>query len=79
MLLFDGPLDAVRSIGTVGVLDDHLHRRSPQWWWPNDRSWFVATEIDFPWTYLAGSHHLVDRIAAETSLETVVLQFDDRW
>jgi hypothetical protein len=55
MLLFDGPLHAASAIGGPSPFDDQvLDRRGPQWWWPANRSWFAATEIDYPWTYLAG-------------------------
>ncbi len=33
----------------TGVLD-LLWNQSPNLWWPEDRSWCVATEIDFGWT-----------------------------
>lgn len=49
MLLFDGQIDRVRSIGSVRLFHDALDRQSPQWWWPGDQSWFVGTEIDYPW------------------------------
>ena len=35
--------------------DDARNYRSPNLWWPEDRTWFVATEIDFAWTYVGGS------------------------
>lgn len=59
--LFDGPLTAVTAIGSTSAWDDNeLWRRSPQWWWPTDRSWFVANEIDWPWSYIAGPAALID-------------------
>lgn len=78
--LFDGPLRAERTIGISWPSEDGaLLRRSPQWWWPIDRSWFVATEIDFPWTYVAGPGALADAVLDEDSLETVEVEFTDRW
>ncbi len=79
MLLFDGPINRVRAIGSAWLLDDDLHRRSPQWWWPNDRMWLLSTEIDYPWTYVAGSGRLIDRILENTELETVRVNFADQW
>ncbi len=39
-------------------------------WWPNDRSWFVASEIDFYWTYVGGPEELIESIRADNRLET---------
>jgi hypothetical protein len=79
MLLFDGPVDAVASIGTPWPLDGRLERRGPQWWWPEDRSWFVGTEIDHPWTYVAGATELIETVRIERRLEAVGVTFDARW
>jgi hypothetical protein len=78
MLLFHGPIEAVASIGSVTLVSDALHRRGPQWWWPDDRAWFVATEIDHPWSYVGASHNVVTDLRA-TALETVHVDFDDDW
>ena len=37
--------------------------------WPADRAWFVATEIDFEWTFVAGTEDLIDRLAVHPQLE----------
>jgi hypothetical protein len=37
--------------------------------WPDDRSWFVASEIDFDSTIVGGSRALIDRVLA-SGLET---------
>lgn len=39
-------------------------------WWPADRSWFVNTEIDFPWTFIAGDTDLARAIHQHPALET---------
>ena len=44
--------------------------------WPDDRSWFVATEIDFAWTYLAGSPTLIDEVAGHPDLEVMRARID---
>ena len=79
MLMFDGPLDAVTAVGWVAPIKDELRRRSPQWWWPDDRSWFVATEIDFPWSYVAGSTSLIDALMSDQESETVRVRPWQRW
>jgi len=38
-------------------------------WWPADRAWFVATEIDFEWAFVAGTEDLIDRLAVHPQLE----------
>lgn len=37
----------------------------PNLWWPADRTWVVASEIDLPWTYVGGSRAVVDAIVAD--------------
>jgi hypothetical protein len=65
-----------------GDLDDaiRLHREfqfhPPTLWWPDDRSWFVHTEIDAMSTYLGGSRGLIDRLVGEQILESFEVQED---
>jgi len=46
-------------------------------WWPEDRAWFVSTEVDFAWSYLGGSRALVDEILVDPRLETFVVDRSD--
>jgi hypothetical protein len=43
--------------------------QSPNQWWPEDRAWCVATEIDFDSTLVAGSEELVEEITNHPELE----------
>jgi hypothetical protein len=43
--------------------------QSPTLWWPDDRSWFVHTEIDGMSTYVGGLRSLVDSLVGEKVLE----------
>jgi hypothetical protein len=43
--------------------------RSANLWWPDDRAWFVSTEIDFAWTYVGGSRALIDQVLTDPELE----------
>jgi hypothetical protein len=52
-------------------------RRAPNLWWPVDHTWCVASEIDFPWTYVGGSSELIERLLADERLETVSASPDD--
>ncbi len=82
MLLFDGPLqrvDAIDNRHTPPILAERLNRRGPQWWWPEDRQWFAATEIDFPWSYVGGSADLIDSLLGHPDLEAVRVRPSWSW
>jgi hypothetical protein len=51
--------------------------QSPNLWWPEDRAWFVATEIDAASTYVGGSADLIERLMADPRLEALPCQRDD--
>lgn len=42
--------------------------QTPQLWWPRDRAWCVATEIDLPWTYVGGDEECIARLADDPRL-----------
>ena len=52
--------------------------QSPTLWWPEDRSWFVHTEIDGMSTYVGGPRSLVDSLVGEQILESFEVDPDDR-
>lgn len=62
--LFRGPLTAI-----LESVENHPWLQSPNIWWPQDRSWCVATEIDFMSTYLAGSRSCVQDVLNRADLE----------
>ena len=43
----------------------------PNLWWPADRTWCVASEIDFPYTYVGGSRSLIEEVVAHPLLESL--------
>ena|SRR5579859_3244599 len=49
----------------------------PNLWWPNDRAWCVASEIDFPYTYVGGSARLIQEILVDPSLEALPATIHD--
>lgn len=60
----------------AGVVDDALafvgsQHQTPNLWWPADRSWCVATEIDLAWTYVGGSAELVRRLESDARIEAL--------
>ena len=67
-LLLSASWECVESSVFGGVAERDV---SPSLWWPSDRSWCVATEIDFRWTYVAGSRQCIERILADDRLEAL--------
>ena len=60
--LYTGPIgDAVAFVPTES--------QSPNLFWPSDRSWCVASEIDLPWTYVGGSAAMVEEVLASGDIE----------
>jgi hypothetical protein len=55
--LFCGPIDAV-----VDSRPPQDFYQAPSLWWPDDRSWIVASEIDHWWTYVGGTTPVIDRV-----------------
>lgn len=69
--LLRGPLTGALSPVSVGGTE----QPAAGLWWPADRSWFVATEIDFEWTFVAGSSTLIDRLVADDRIEVAPVSF----
>lgn len=51
--------------------------QSASLWWPEDRAWFLATEIDLNSTYVGGSRAAIDAIMASPHLESHRVSPDD--
>lgn len=75
-LLFFGPIAAVGASGDPELVawDDD----GPNLWWPDDRAWCVASEIDFPYTYVGGPAALVEAIVAHPGIEALPATIHDR-
>jgi hypothetical protein len=71
--LYQGPAEAVGALAGL----DQTRGQSPNLWWPADRAWCVATEIDLPWTYVGGPRGLIDAIAADDRIEALPAAPDD--
>lgn len=74
-LLFHGPLRAAMNIGHQVTADWRLPQ-SPSLLWPADRSWLLATEIDFDSTLVGGSTELVEELLRGPRLEAWSVGFD---
>ncbi len=70
-LLFRGPLGEAGRWGAADLAPGHPRSiNSPNLMWPFDRAWFVASEIDVPWTGVAGSGDLLEELTADPLLDT---------
>ncbi len=67
-LLFRGPLNAVPF--------REGRQQSPTVWWPADRAWCVATEIDFMETLIGGSAACIESILNHPGLEALPVTLD---
>jgi hypothetical protein len=61
--LFEGPAAAIAADVMAPF------RQTANIWWPDDRSWCVATEIDLMSTYIGCSRGCADDLLARSSLE----------
>ena len=64
-LLYAGPLTAIVSF-FAGFWHD-----SPSIWWPEDRAWCVATDIDLDTTYVGGAAGCIDALMNSPSFEVL--------
>jgi|SRR5687768_3033008 len=67
LFLLQGTVDDVLT--TLSEVD--WIYRSPNLWWPDDRAWCVATEIDFNWSYVGGSSACIEQILGDSELEAL--------
>ena len=73
-LFYRGPIETA-LVSPPGL--EHWDQ-SPNLWWPDDRAWCVATEVDYAWTYLGGTNALIDRLLTDVRLEILPAQLTDR-
>jgi hypothetical protein len=71
-LLYSGPVEA--ALATVGISGGY---QVANLWWPQDRAWFVATEIDLAWTYVGGPAGLIAALLADPRIEALPAAPDD--
>ncbi|MFJ6788077.1 hypothetical protein [Streptomyces angustmyceticus] len=74
--LYEGPVDAATALGdrSAGV----FFPQAPNLWWPRDRAWCVATDVDLDSTYLGGSARLAERLAGDPRFEVFRVALHDR-
>lgn len=69
--ILSGPLSSVTDIA------GWISPSTPQLFWPTDRSWFVASEIDFDSTLVGGSEKLIDAILEVSAIEALPVSPSD--
>jgi hypothetical protein len=42
-------------------------------------SGFVGSGIDYPWSYIAGDHRLIEGVSQDRRIEAVVVDSGDAW
>ena len=70
-LLYAGPIDRALE-------SPHPYDQSPNLWWPDDRAWFVATEIDFDSTFVGGDDRLIAALVTDKRLEALPIALSTR-
>jgi hypothetical protein len=65
--LIEAPLSFATSLD---ALCDGSHRTA-NLWWPQDRAWCVASEIDHRWSYVGGSRELIAQILSDERMEAL--------
>lgn len=71
-LLYRGPAEAALATVSLSGGDQVANL-----WWPQDRAWFVATEIDLAWTYVGGPAGLIAQLISEARIEALPAAPDD--
>jgi hypothetical protein len=82
-LLFEGPLTGIGAVGAQvisdpvdgdGIQDQPMvsfETHTPSLFWPADRAWCAANDIEASFTCIGGSARLIDALYATESLEVV--------
>lgn len=76
LLLFAGSLDD--ALESFYDAYEPAHFQSAYYWWPDDRAWCVATEIDFMSTYIGASDSCAEAILQTRGIEALPASVDDR-
>lgn len=71
-LLYRGPAEDVTATVTAGG-----YGQCASLWWPADHAWYVASDVDLPWTYVGGPRGFIDAILADERIEALPVSPDD--
>ncbi len=72
-LLYSGQLEQLQRF-----LKETDRQFTPEYWWPEDRSWCVCSDYDLPFTVVGGTTGLIDSVLANTDLESIRVTPDTR-
>lgn len=61
-------------VAAAPVLPTPVEWRCASLWWPADRAWLVATELDGYLTYVGGDRAAIDAVLADPDLDAVAVQ-----
>jgi hypothetical protein len=70
-LVFRGPLSGLPAWF-------EWRSESPNYWYPDDRAWVVATEVDGFSSYVGGTRSCVEAVLASPLLEVLPCELSDR-
>jgi hypothetical protein len=76
--LLQGDVLAASAIEEPGGRGATASYRQPDLWWPHDRAWFIATDVDFWSTFIGGDARLVQAIVAAVQTPTELVSLEDR-
>ena len=68
-LLYAGELQDITAFYT------NFLSEPPNIWWPADRAWFVATDIDLDSTYIGASQECIEALLSHPALEAVSTEY----
>ena len=72
-IVYEGPVEAAAALFEA-------EPQSPNLWWPEDRSWFVASENDLHWTYVAGTEKTIGQLVERGDMEVLRVEpIDKLW
>ena len=74
--LFRGPIEAIMAFFATDWPRENVWSNSPNIWWPKDRSWCVATDIDLCHTNIGGSRECIEAILSHPDLEALPTTID---
>lgn len=72
MLLLSGPL-----VAAAVSLEPPPWDQRANLWWPEDRAWCLATDVDCASTYIGGGASCIDAIVRDEVLEAAIVDVDD--
>lgn len=68
--LYSGPIEAA-----LACVDSE--GQTPNLFWPDDRAWCVASEVDLSSTYVGGSRRLADEVVEDRRIEALAVEPTD--